>query len=152
MTVSIRSNHGIAVAATGYLEVEALIRQTVEDILSNISSEKPRYCSVRRTLIDKLISYLESNAEWVETYRATGEILLPGSFDDDGDFHSPIREVRLSISGSVALVHRALPVGLGAMSARDCITMPLERDQDTSRRPKDERWCFPSCLHNVNAN
>ena len=142
MTVSIRSNRGIAVTATSYLEVEALIRQTVENILSNISGEKPQYCSVRRTLIDKLISHLESNAEWVETYRATGEILLPGSFDDGSDFHSPIREVRLSISGSVVLVHQALPVGLGAMSARDRITMPLERDQDTSRRPKDERQCF----------
>jgi len=73
-------------------EVEALIRQTVEDVLSSVSGEKPQYCSIRRALIDKLISHLESNAEWVETYRATGEIVLPDSFDDGGDFHGPIRQ------------------------------------------------------------
>jgi len=49
--------------------------------------------------------------------------------------------------GSVAFAHQALLVGIGAVSARDCITMPLERDQDTSRRPQDESGCFPSCLH-----
>ncbi|OJA10941.1 hypothetical protein AZE42_04658 [Rhizopogon vesiculosus] len=73
-------------------EVEALIRQTVEAVLSSISGEKPQYCSVRRALVDKLISHLESNAEWVETYRATGEIVLPDSFDDGGDFRGPIRQ------------------------------------------------------------
>ncbi|KAG0705896.1 trafficking protein particle complex subunit 10 [Suillus ampliporus] len=73
-------------------EVEALIRQTVEAALSSMSVEKLQYCSLRRTLIDKLVAHLESNAEWVETYRATGEIILPRSFEDDGDFQGPVRE------------------------------------------------------------
>ncbi|KAG1756516.1 trafficking protein particle complex subunit 10 [Suillus paluster] len=81
-------------------EVEALIRQTVEAVLSSMSDEKPQYSSLRRILIDKLVAHLESDAEWVETYRATGEIVLPRSFEDGGDFQGPIREVRLSIPRS----------------------------------------------------
>lgn len=115
-----------------YLEVEALVRQTVESVLSSMPVEKPQYGSLRRMLIDKLVAQLESDAEWVEAYRATGEIILPRSFEDEGDFQGPILEVRLSISGSVALAHHARPSGIGAMSPRDCITLPLERDQDTS--------------------
>jgi hypothetical protein len=58
-------------------------------------------------LIDKLVAQLESDAEWVETYRATGEIILPRSFEAGGDFQEPIQEVRLSISGCVTFVHHA---------------------------------------------
>lgn len=136
--------------ASSYLEVEALVRQTVEAALSSISGEKPQYCAVRRMLIDKLISHLESNAEWVERYRATGEILLPDSFDDGEDLQGPIHEVRLSIPGSVVVYSSGVIfLGIGAISARDCIALPVERDQDTSRRPKDEGRCFSSCPHNA---
>jgi hypothetical protein len=79
----------------------------VEAVLSSTPVEKPQYSSLRRVLIDKLVAQLESNAEWVEAYRATGEIILPRSFEDGGDFQGPIREVRMSISGSVTFVHRA---------------------------------------------
>lgn len=73
-------------------EVEALVRQTVETVLSSMPVEKPQYGSLRRMLIDKLVAQLESDAEWVEAYRATGEIILPRSFEDDGDFQGPILE------------------------------------------------------------
>ncbi|KAG2116743.1 uncharacterized protein F5147DRAFT_743305 [Suillus discolor] len=73
-------------------EVEAIVRQTVETVLSSMPVEKPQYGSLRRMLIDKLVAQLESNAEWVEAYRATGEIILPRSFEDDGDFQGPILE------------------------------------------------------------
>ncbi|KAG1877859.1 trafficking protein particle complex subunit 10 [Suillus subalutaceus] len=73
-------------------EVEALVRQTVEAVLSSMPVEKPQYGSLRRMLIDKLVAQLESNAEWIEAYRATGEITLPRSFEDGGDFQGPIRE------------------------------------------------------------
>jgi hypothetical protein len=83
-------------------------------------------------------------------YRATGEILLPASFDDGGEFQGPIREVSASIPGFVAF-SLVLHLGIGTMSAGDCITVPLERDQDTSRCPKDECWCF-RVLHDAHAN
>ncbi|KAG1827035.1 trafficking protein particle complex subunit 10 [Suillus subaureus] len=73
-------------------EVEALVRQTVEVVLSSMPVEEPQYVSLRRMLIDKLVAQLESNAEWIEAYRATGEIVLPRSFEDGGDFQGPIRE------------------------------------------------------------
>ncbi|KAG2157362.1 trafficking protein particle complex subunit 10 [Suillus clintonianus] len=73
-------------------EVEALIRQTVEAVLLSMSVEKLQYSSLRRSLIDNLVAHLESDAEWVETYRATGEIILPRSFEDGSDFQEPIRE------------------------------------------------------------
>lgn len=73
-------------------EVEALVRQTVEAVLSSMPIEKPQYGSLRRMLIDKLVAQLESDAEWVETYRATGEIILPRSFEAGGDFQEPIQE------------------------------------------------------------
>ncbi|KAG1754504.1 trafficking protein particle complex subunit 10 [Suillus lakei] len=73
-------------------EVEALVRQTVDAVLSNMPVEKPQYGSLRRMLFEKLVAQLESDAEWVETYKATGEIVLPRSFEDGGDFQEPIRE------------------------------------------------------------
>lgn len=73
-------------------EVEALVRQTVEAVLLSMPVEKLQYGSLRRTLIDKVVAQLESNAEWVETYRCTGEIILPRSFENGGDFQGPIRE------------------------------------------------------------
>ncbi|KAG2367519.1 trafficking protein particle complex subunit 10 [Suillus spraguei] len=73
-------------------EVEALVRQTVEAVLLSMPVEKLQYGSLRRTLIDKVVAQLESNAEWVEAYRCTGEIILPRSFEDGGDFQGPIRE------------------------------------------------------------
>ncbi|KAG1768331.1 trafficking protein particle complex subunit 10 [Suillus occidentalis] len=75
-----------------FLEVEALVRQTVEAVLSSMPVEKPQYNSLRRMLIDKLVVQLESDAEWVEAYRATGEIILPRSFEAGGDFQEPIQE------------------------------------------------------------
>jgi len=58
-------------------EVEALVSETVQDILSQRSQGDEQ----GNELIKKVVEYLESEPSWIELYSATGELLIPCSLD-----------------------------------------------------------------------
>lgn len=58
-------------------EVEALVSETVQDILS----QRPEGDEQGNELTKKVVEYLESDPSWIELYNATGELLIPSSLD-----------------------------------------------------------------------
>ncbi|KAI6005747.1 trafficking protein particle complex subunit 10 [Pisolithus albus] len=58
-------------------EVEALVNQTVEDVLHQLSQEP----EVGTKIVQGIIEYLECDASWVELYNITGELIIPSALD-----------------------------------------------------------------------
>jgi hypothetical protein len=54
-------------------EVENLIRDSVRDVVLNVSKLLPQ----RDALADELLKVLENDASWVELYGITGELIMP---------------------------------------------------------------------------
>lgn len=70
-------------------EVETLIELAV----SEVSAKTPSLDTFRQDMIDKLVQALEADASWVELYGVTGELVVPGITQTEGEMGSGLREV-----------------------------------------------------------
>lgn len=71
-----------------------MIGLSVEEVAQEMPSVEP----YRRELVDKLVQALESEAGWVQLYGITGELIVPGTTEEDGDFGAALirlKEVRV---------------------------------------------------------
>ncbi|KAG1740808.1 uncharacterized protein EDB91DRAFT_1281560 [Suillus paluster] len=82
--LSIESSNGPVLEPLNLIIKYRILRDGEDSLTSSVALTATSY--------SELVAHLESDAEWVETYRATGEIVLPHSFEDGGDFQGPIRE------------------------------------------------------------
>jgi hypothetical protein len=66
--------------ASCVLDVEALITQATQDIVSKSPSLHPHH----KVIAGKVVEALESDSSWVEMFRITGEINVPSSNESEG--------------------------------------------------------------------
>jgi hypothetical protein len=72
-----------------FLEVEALIESSVEQVLSSSTA----LLAERVELVNKLVEALEQDSAWVEMYGMSGELNVPEAFGELGETDEPLRQV-----------------------------------------------------------
>jgi trafficking protein particle complex subunit 10 len=65
--------------------VETLIRQSTAEVIGHT----PSLFSNSEALVSEIVEVLEKNADWVDLYGATGELIVPNL---DGDNQSELHE------------------------------------------------------------
>jgi len=60
-------------------EVESLVKHTVEEVVKHLPPS-PWHSDA---LVHRIVDLLENNADWVELYGVTGELIIPDVRDDD---------------------------------------------------------------------
>jgi hypothetical protein len=83
------SNTKPCVSSLHGVEVESLVRQAVETVVTDTPSWLPH----RKILIGRLIEVLESDAAWVEMYGITGTLHVPTLSSDEGELSEPLSKV-----------------------------------------------------------
>ncbi|OBZ75937.1 Trafficking protein particle complex subunit 10 [Grifola frondosa] len=70
-------------------QVESLISLSVAEVLEEYPVLEPH----RNALVDKLVQALERDANWVELYDVTGELVVPGA-NEDGELGEALSKVK----------------------------------------------------------
>ncbi|KAI9571283.1 hypothetical protein HD554DRAFT_2169127 [Boletus coccyginus] len=125
---TIESEHGSVVEPlklvilyrTLHEEVEALVHETLDDVLAQTLHIAPR----GRELAANVIQCLEDHSAWVELYNATGELLIP----DTLEIHEGLGELFSSLQKA------------GTMQTADGVVVPVEGNQDLSGCSTDEYY------------
>lgn len=70
----------------------------IEKAVETLISESPSLDESRRTLVSKLVEALELDADWVELYGLSGELIVPGDIEIMGQLEEPLERLRQVIS------------------------------------------------------
>ncbi len=73
------------------LEIESFIEAAISQVIEESPSLQPR----RAALVDKLIEALSGDANWIELYGLTGELLVPNIPDEEETVLSRLKDVSL---------------------------------------------------------
>jgi hypothetical protein len=133
---------------TSHTEVQSVI----EDGVDALNSKHPDLHEWRLNVINKVVEALEADISWLEVYGLSGELNIPGNFENvEEELRGPLQE--LQEVGSFVATPPGVNHVSGPKSPQAYVSTPrhLARNQDTGRRAYHEcelRSPFPwTCLN-----